>query len=111
MEKKVILGSSYFLLWAFSLHIFISKKGLIPLASHVPAEAIQCLAGPHSTNDTHCNYFKIFILFITGCTGSSLLCTAWEGGASVVAESGGYSLVLVRGLLIATASLTAQCRL
>ena len=64
--------------------------GLILLASHVPAEVIQCSrASQH--NDTHCIFLKNIYLLIIGCTGSSLLCTAWEAGLSVVVESGGYS--------------------
>ena len=56
-----------------------------------------------------CLFGKIFLInsFISGCAGSSLLRT----GCSLVAESRGYSLVLVGGLLIALASLVVEYRL
>ena len=44
------------------------------------------------------------ITFVYDCTGSSLLCT----GFSLVAASGGYSLAVVLGLLMAVASLAAE---
>ena len=57
-------------------------------------------------------FFNIYVYLLPiGCTGPSLLCTAWEGGLSVVVESGGCSLVPLLRLLIAMASLTAQRRL
>ena len=47
---------------------------------------------------------NIFYLFSFGCAGSCfLLC-----GLSLVAVSGGYSLVVVDGLLTAVASLVAE---
>ena len=51
------------------------------------------------------SFFKIilFLIFIFGCAGSSLL-----HGLSLVAVSGGCSLVAVRELLIAVASLVAE---
>ena len=48
-------------------------------------------------------FLKLIYLFTFGCAGSSLLC-----GLSLVVESEGYSLVAVRGLLIAVASLVAE---
>ena len=44
---------------------------------------------------------------ISGCAGSSLLHT----GFSLAAESGGYSLVLAGGLLVAVAPLVVEYRL
>ena len=46
----------------------------------------------------------IYLLFISGCAGSSLLCSE---AISLVTVTGGYSLVVVHGLLIAVASLVA----
>ena len=53
-----------------------------------------------------CFCFVIFFLFI-GCAGFLFLPT----GLSLVAESGGYSLVAVCGLLIVVASPAAECGL
>ena len=52
--------------------------------------------------------FKVYYyyLFIFGCCGSSLLC-----GLSLVVARGGYSLVVVCGLLIVTASLVSERRI
>ena len=50
--------------------------------------------------------FFVNYLLIFGCAGSSLLT-----GFSLVATSGGYSLVAMHGLLIAVASLIAEHRL
>ena len=47
----------------------------------------------------------IYLLFISGCAGSSLLCSE---AISLVTVTGGYSLVVVHGLLIALASLVAE---
>ena len=52
------------------------------------------------------SFFMLFI-FIFGCAGSSLL----HGDFFLVAKSGGYSLVAVRGILIAVAPLVAEHRL
>ena len=49
-------------------------------------------------------FFSALLIFIFDCTGSSLLYVDF----SLVAESGGYSLVAVHGLLIAVASLVAE---
>ena len=46
---------------------------------------------------------KLLYLFIFGCVGSSLLCT----GFSLVVASGGF-FVVMRGLLVAWASLVAE---
>ena len=51
----------------------------------------------------NCYFFKQDCLFIFGCAGSLLV-----RGLSLVAASGGYSLTVVRGLLIAVASLVAE---
>ena len=47
--------------------------------------------------------FILFIYFIFGCIGSLLLC-----GLSLVAAIGGLLFIVVRGLLIAVASLVAE---
>ena len=47
--------------------------------------------------------FKIFIYLFIGCAGSPLLC-----GLSLVAVSGVYSLVVMRGLLTGVASLVEE---
>ena len=49
-------------------------------------------------------FFLNIILFILGCAGSSLL----TAGFSLIVRSRGDSVVVVRGLLIAIASLVAE---
>ena len=51
--------------------------------------------------------FFYFILYIFGCAGSLLL----AHGLSLVAASGGYSLVAIQGLLTVVASLVAEHRI
>ena len=50
------------------------------------------------------NIFYFIYFFICGCVGSSLL----RVGFSLVAASGGYSLLRCAGLLIAVASLVVE---
>lgn len=50
----------------------------------------------------------IFKLFVLGCSGSLFLCAVFS---LVAASGGGYSRVVVHGLLIAVGSLVAERRL
>ena len=68
---------------------------------------LKCSDSQH-TSDAQSSFVLsyLFTYFIIGYTGSSLLCVGF-----LFAESGGYSLILVCGLLIARTSLVVEHRL
>ena len=70
-----------------------------PLIGCIPNEVHDCWAD--------LSFQKMFVYIFIDCARSSLLAQ----GLSLVAESGGSSLVLVCGLLIVVASLTVEHRL
>ena len=73
-----------------------------PLSNRVPGRSHP--AAPSCCCFVFFSYLRIHLfLFIFGCAGSSL-----PRGLSLVATSRGYSLAVVRGLLIAVASLTEE---
>ena len=76
-----------------------------PLSNHVHGRSHS--AAPSCCCFVFSSYLRIYLfLFTFGCAGSSL-----PRGLSLVATSGGYSLAVARGLLIAVASLTEEHRL